>query len=33
MVSIATLALSESWVQGKINDQYRFDALVFAEYA
>jgi hypothetical protein len=22
-----------SWVKGKINDQYRFDALVFAEHA
>jgi hypothetical protein len=22
-----------SWVQGKINDEYRFDALVFAEHA
>jgi len=22
-----------SWVQGKINDQYRFDALVFADHA
>ncbi len=22
-----------SWVQGKINDEYRFDALVFADHA
>jgi hypothetical protein len=22
-----------SWVQGRINDEYRFDALVFAEHA
>lgn len=26
-------AAGGSWVQGKINDKYRFDALVFADHA
>ncbi len=32
-ISNRNRAVGGSWVQGKINDEYRFDALVFAEHA
>jgi hypothetical protein len=32
-ISNRTPAAGGSWVQGKINDDYRFDALVFADHA
>lgn len=32
-ISNRNRAAGGSWVRGKINDEYRFDALVFAEHA
>ena len=32
-ISIRNRTAGGSWVQGKINDEYRFDALVFPEHA
>ena len=32
-ISNRNRAVGGSWVQGRINDEYRFDALVFADHA
>ena len=32
-ISTRDLNAGGAWVQGKINDEYRFDALVFADHA
>jgi len=32
-ISNRTASAGGSWVQGKMNDQYRFEALVFADHA
>ncbi len=32
-ISNRNRAAGGSWVQGKMNDQYRFEALVFADHA
>ena len=32
-ISNLNRAVGGSWVQGRINDEYRFDALVFADHA
>jgi hypothetical protein len=33
ITKISNRTAGGSWVQGKINDEYRFDALVFADHA